>query len=1067
MKFAICFHHTNEDLKIWKDFNKYLSEKLREPLELVTFSSFLEEKNLFKENKYDIVFENPEITLSLIEKGYTPIGRFENQWDVVYYVTKKGFQKNKKTYKVGIVPLKVILSTILELEKIGIDSNEMEFSNEANLNDILQKVLSGELDFGITRKDSFSRLPEDLQNQYEIALEFSMGIFHAFLVNPEIDKYSKEKLIDILYNMHKDPEGKNILSLLHTDKIIPVGYELYFLSRFSELGSKVLDYRNFKSLSNVLNSAPNVGVIIHNEKIKYINEYIKKITDYSENELLEKNIYEIISKETDSNKLDLFDKTVYEEMNLYGKNGNIFNVLVYNTKVIFNGVESKAAMLVDITRRKILENMFITLKEINHIIITGSSENEVFVNVCKLLVEKSGFKLAWIGLMDEKSNRLTLNYVYGSSNNYTECIKEFLEKEDINSSVYLPIRTFLEGKILINSDTTKMMDNTVYKDVKLLKNFMSSCSVPVFKNNKVYATINIYSDRIDFFQKDLLVVLEELMHDISFAITKIEKEKEAKTFFNAIEKSKDWFLITNIDGKIEYVNDAVCAISGFSREELIGKKTNIFKSGYHDETYYKNLWETLLSGKYFENIIINRKKDGHIVYLETIIISVIENGKITKFVSNAKDITNEISLKGQVEALKYTDVVTNTYNYAGFKFHASNIMEIEKANGKIFGVIIVDIFNMGYINNLFGVETGDKILKIIGNRLKNVLRVSDIVGRIGGDDFGILCVDIKRKDNMFRIVEKIKNLFKDELEIDGLKINININMGISIYPEDDENISNLIEKARLALGKAKKVGEGHSEFYNSELENTAIDYFYTDRLLMNAIKEDRYILYYQPYYYCDNIELAGVEALIRLKDYKNNILTPNKFIDYLENSNYLEEFEQWLIKKAISFIEKYHINISINISAKIINKTIIHPSFLSIPENIGKHLTIEITEREINNAIESYIDEIKSIKLKTGVNISIDDFGTGYSSLSRMKDLPADVLKIDMSFIKDMDKSQKNKDFVAAIIDLSKRFHFKTIAEGVENSTQLQILQQLGCDMVQGYLFSKPLPEEKLTFYKK
>ncbi|MCA1980395.1 MAG: EAL domain-containing protein, partial [Calditerrivibrio sp.] len=237
-------------------------------------------------------------------------------------------------------------------------------------------------------------------------------------------------------------------------------------------------------------------------------------------------------------------------------------------------------------------------------------------------------------------------------------------------------------------------------------------------------------------------------------------------------------------------------------------------------------------------------------------------------------------------------------------------------------------------------------------------------------------------------------------------------------------------------------------------------------LLMNATKEDRYILYYQPYYYCNNMELAGVEALIRLKDYQNNILTPNRFIDYLENSIYLEEFEQWLIKKAISFIEKYRINISINISAKLINKTIINPSFLSIPIDIGRYLTIEITEREINNAIENYNDEIRSIKLKTGVNISIDDFGTGYSSLSRMKDLPADIVKIDMSFVRDMEKSEKNKDFVAAIIDLSRRFHFKTVAEGVESSAQLKILQQLGCDMVQGYLFSKPVPEEKLTFYR-
>lgn len=1066
MKFAICFHHTNEDLQIWHDFNKYFSEQLGETSELVTFSSFLEEKKLFDNNEYDIVFENPEITLSLIEKGYIPIGRFENNWDVVYYVAKKGFQRNKKAYKVGIVPLQVILSTILELEKIGIDSNEIEFCNEANLNDILQKVLSGELDFGITRKDSFSRLPEDIQNQYDILLEFSMGIFHAFLLNPEIEERYRGKIIEVLLNMHKNPAGKNILSSLHTDKIVPVGYELYFLSRFSELGGKVFDYRNFKSLSNVLNSAPNVGVIIHDEKIKYINGYIKDITGYTESELLEKAIYELISYQDKSGDIKLFDDTVYKEVDLHRKNGSISKVLLYNTKVIFNGVESKAAMLIDITRRKILENMFMTLKEINHIIITGSSEDEVFSNACKLLVEKSGFKFAWIGLMDVSSNRLTLNYEYGNSNNYKECIKKFLEEEDTLSSCYLSIRAFYEGKILINSDSTKLNSEFLYKNAKISNNLMSSCSIPVFKDDKVYATINIYSDQIDFFQEDVLIVLEELMNDISFAISKIEKEKEARTFFSAIEKSKDWFVITDSNGKIEYVNEAVCKISGFSRKELIGKKTDIFKSGYHDEEYYKNLWETLLSGRYFENIIVNRKKDGGIVYLEIIIIPVTENGKITKFVSNAKDITNEIVLKGQVESLKYTDIVSNTYNYAGFKLHASKIIELREFDNKIFGIVIIDIFNMGYINNLFGVEIGDRLLKTVGSSLKKILRSSDIVGRIGGDDFGIFCVDIKRKDNMFRIVEKIKNLFKDEFDIEGIKIKVNINMGISIYPEDDENISNLIEKARLALGKAKKLGEGRIEFYNPKLENTAIDYFYTDRLLMNATKEDRYILYYQPYYYCNNMELAGVEALIRLKDYQNNILTPNRFIDYLENSIYLEEFEQWLIKKAISFIEKYRINISINISAKLINKTIINPSFLSIPIDIGRYLTIEITEREINNAIENYNDEIRSIKLKTGVNISIDDFGTGYSSLSRLKDLPADIVKIDMSFIRDMEKSEKNKDFVAAIIDLSRRFHFKTVAEGVESSAQLKILQQLGCDMVQGYLFSKPVPEEKLTFYR-
>ncbi len=404
------------------------------------------------------------------------------------------------------------------------------------------------------------------------------------------------------------------------------------------------------------------------------------------------------------------------------------------------------------------------------------------------------------------------------------------------------------------------------------------------------------------------------------------------------------------------------------------------------------------------------------------------------------------------------------------------IEELEKTVSdeaeKKFAVIILDIDDFKLINEEYGYSVGDILLRFIATKLKSELRSVDYISRIGSDEFGIIVRNISDEKDIVRILEKFENIFNSPFKAGSKDIYLSFSAGISVFPNDGRTAEKLIIASEIALDKAK-TRKSTFYFYKAELSRKTFHILKLERKLKRAFLNKEFTLYYQPKIDIKSKKITGVEALLRwVSDGK--IIPPVEFIDVLENSGLIINIGNWILKEVCKQAKRWekkgiNINIAINISA-------VQLESHDFVKNVKKILRstkcktsmfeFEITETTFIKSMEQSTFNLKMLD-KAGVKISIDDFGTGYSSLLYLKKFPIYALKIDREFIKDLPDDKEDEKIVKTIIDLAKNFGIKTIAEGVETKEQLNILTFFGCDEVQGYLYSPPLPAEEFEkFYR-
>ncbi len=1028
---AVCFHHTHNDIEVWKEFVDYLSDKYKEKFKLVTYESISEEKKRSIKEDYDVVFQNPETTFTFIEKGYEPIARLDNQWDIVYYIAKRDFITSNKLYNVGIVPLKVIYSSLLELKRIGLNLDYINFKNFSNLNEIHSALLSGDIDIGITRKDTFNRMSSKFKNQMKILTEFGMGIFHSFLVQKENGKF-KNEIANILLNMDLNKKGKQILYKLGTDKVVKIGYELYFLKRLTDIGEKILEFRNYRNFFTIFNEIPETGILIYGHNIAYANDFALKLLKYEQDEIKKIATSALFSKK----KKDIIDDNInkriqgnfftskYEKLKLFDKYRNGTYVAGYASTIIFQGQYKGYLVFWDSSEKIIFENLYNSLKEINNILLNFTDEYEICDKLCEILTDKFHFGFA----------RITYND--GDELIIKEKGKPLINPTDY--SEYFNIKRINVKQI----QTTPQSNKIVFK-------------LPIFIEKNLIAVVEIHTEKFIKYVDKLKDFVKELQQNITFIFTKLKMHFESNAYFSAISLSKAPFYLTNTKGEIIFCNNALLKIFGYDKDEIIGKTPAIFKSGLLNEKFYQNLYDTISAGKEFNDIFIDKTKDGKLIYLDSTIIPLKKLKKIKGFVCISKDITNEINIKKELKNFKFTDKVTGFFNLSGFNDSVDSYIQL--FHKQINAMIIIDVMNMNLLNSRYGYDFGNEILKKIALVISSNVKKKDFVGRIGGDDFAIFLTDIKNEKNIFKIIERLLNKLNTEVIIENKVIKIAYKIAVAMYPIDAKSSVELINKCYLVLSKTRNKGKNLIKFYNHSMEQEAEELIRLDELINSALKEKRFFLQYQPYYLTNNLNISGFEALVRLKLQNGDILYPNSFIDYLESSEYINKFEEWLIEEGAAFIYDCGYGVSVNLTAKNIGINSFVKKIEKIPDYIGQKMTFEITEREVNNNLSFFIDDILKLKNKKMFKFAIDDFGTGYSSLIRLKELPLDILKIDIRFVREMFNSERDKSFVQVILDMGKRFNYYTLAEGVETNAQLDFLKKYGCNFVQGFLLSKPL----------
>lgn len=560
------------------------------------------------------------------------------------------------------------------------------------------------------------------------------------------------------------------------------------------------------------------------------------------------------------------------------------------------------------------------------------------------------------------------------------------------------------------------------------------------------------------------------VHDIT---ERIEREKELEIASNVFKYASDGIVITDKNNHIVSVNSSFEKLTGYSKEEVLGKDPKFLSSGWGNEEFYKKMWSSLANYDLWNDELWDRKKDGSLYAVEQTVICVRDkNQEVLNYIGMSRDITEEKNSQEKIHQLAFYDFLTKLPNAKLFKQEVETYIKSAHYNSETFAILFLDLDNFKWINDSLGHHAGDLLLIEIAAKLQNIISEDGILSRLGGDEFVIL-TPYENLLSISQLADTILSSVKEPITIQNREVNVGWSIGISLYPQNGDNHSDLLKNADTAMYEAKNSGKNSFRYFNDMMNKDALYRLELDTKLRHAIANKSFFLNYQPKYSFVERRTIGVEALIRWIDKDLGFIPPDKFIPIAEESNYINEIGRWVIKQALSDLKIINsklatpISISINVSGKQLDEASFYDEAKSLLLESGVEPSLvefEVTETSIMQNIESVVDILKKIK-KLGVKISIDDFGTGYSSMSYLKKLPIDTLKIDREFVKELEIDEDSKSIVNAIIALAKSFKLTTVAEGVENEEQKLILDGLNCDMTQGYLYSRPLSLDDLLAF--
>ncbi|BCD59985.1 MULTISPECIES: EAL domain-containing protein [unclassified Nitratiruptor] len=1047
LTFALCPHDSEDEreLKKWKHLANSLSQKLHKTIKLVTFANYIEEKIKLPEANYDLYYANPVASYFLYKNGYKPAARLKDKKDTFVVIGYKNNTIHHTTLTTTYIETHM-LPMLIEEEFDFVTTDVVLVPTQK---EIYERVKAKKVEYGIMYEDSYDAIKDS--DKPPIVARVPSNFHHTLMVKPN------------LY--------KNIQKILQTYKEFELIDEEEFLDGITEKLPIIsfLKTKEFFDVSKALYNNPFVGVLIYKNKIEYANEALQEKFGYTLQELEYMSPEEMVCDEQKAMVKEAIQRRIngeffskgYEKLIIKTKDEQRIYTLAFANTILYKNSYAGLVFLVDITKEVLYQKLYKALRNVNRAITTVLTEEELAKIVCETLVSELDIKFVWIGVPDPKGQTFQAIYKCGEEQDYLDHIKVFVGG-DLPQAKGPTGRAYKERAIVINPDTKENPVIKPWRTEMLKRGFLSSAAVPILKNGKVHAVLNIYSPIPHFFDDLNQTLLEELQHDLSFAVQKIETIKKSIILEKAVEKGSEFLVIANYDGYIEYVNEYACKISGYQKEDLLNKHISFLYKQFHSKSFSDTVWQTIVSGNEFSAIFVNRSKNGTLFYLDLKIIPVtLPNGE-KKFVALGRDITKEKELLKENEQLRFYDALTGLYNYNGFAVQVEKYLQNQPQT--ICAFLLIDIANFSFINKTYGVVVGDKILIEIASRLKQYLKKSDIIARVGGDEFSICFKNIKEKEDLFLLIERVKNILdrSSVFTINGMNLTLTIHGGISIYPDDGTTFQKLLENASVALQSAKKEGDNIIKIYNKSIEKNIEFFFVAEQLLNKAVQNDLFVFHYQPYIDVKTQEIVGFEALARIKDEDGTLHYPNEFIDLLENSHFLGRFRKWALNEVSQKIRDWKKPISINISAKSFKNQSLTEEVLSYAKNLPAPLTIEITERLYMNDPQRSKKMIERLKECKNIRISIDDFGTGYSSLSYLKDMHADILKIDISFVRAMMENEKSQAIVKAIITLAQALNMKTVAEGVETKEQYVMLKEFGVDYIQGYYFFKPLPEEEI-----
>lgn len=546
-------------------------------------------------------------------------------------------------------------------------------------------------------------------------------------------------------------------------------------------------------------------------------------------------------------------------------------------------------------------------------------------------------------------------------------------------------------------------------------------------------------------------------------------ENAQRTLASALAQTADLVMIVSREGIIEYVNPAFCSVTGYAAAEVVGRKPNLLKSGMQDEEYYGRLWQTILAGTPFQSIVINRRKDGSLYYEEKTISPVRDpkSGEIVQFVSTGKDITEALALRERLQFLAQYDPLTGLANRERFGEQLGQALERAARHQRATAVMHVDLDRFKVVNETLGHEVGDRLLREIATRLREAVRDEDCVARLSGDDYAILFADLASVHEVSRFADKILAALRLPFLAAGQEVYVRASIGISLYPDDAGDGPTLMRNAETAMYQAKNAGRSQYRYFAAAANARAARRLVLEAGLHRAIERREFELYYQPQVGLERGTIVGFEALLRWRpDRSSELVSPGEFIPVLEETGLIAAVGDWVLRTACTQVAAWRATgldvarVAVNISAVQFHGKAFLDTVAQVLDETGippALLELEVTESVLLQNVDGALDVLRALE-RLGVRLAMDDFGTGYSSLSYLKQFPLHTLKIAEPFVHGAPVDPVDCGIIRAVIGIARSLGIAVVAEGVETEAQLTFLRAEHCDIIQGYLASRPVP---------
>lgn len=555
---------------------------------------------------------------------------------------------------------------------------------------------------------------------------------------------------------------------------------------------------------------------------------------------------------------------------------------------------------------------------------------------------------------------------------------------------------------------------------------------------------------------------------------------------HVVNKAHFAVMITDVNQVILYVNEAYTRLTGLSFDDVKGKTPKINQSGRHKKEFYRNLWLHLLDSGYWEGEVWDRRPDSS-YFMKHLAIEAVKNeqGVTTHYFSIFSDLSEQKRTEEELERLTHYDPLTDLPNRILFRNRLGHEFLISNRHNSRTGLLLMNLDRFKIINDAFGFAAGDQLLVQVAERLRyrvrgtdllarqeqRTERDSDLVSRIGGDDFSFILSELRAPEDAAVVARRLLGAFVEPFEVCGEEIYLSASIGIAVYPDNAKSEDGLLQCSETALDLVKIEGKGGYRFFAEDLNISSAHRVRLEARLHRAVEKKEFELYYQPKIDLKTQKLMGMEALLRWPQNDGSMISPAEFISVAEDTGLINPIGQWIIQQAIEDTLKINakrqqpLQIAINLSVRQFR----NPSLISTIATLIRNshidpalIEFEITESMLMDKVDEARQAMANLR-QLGVGLAIDDFGTGYSSLAYLRQFPVNTLKIDQSFIADLeDQDESSQSIVNAVIGLGVGLKLSVVAEGIETEEQMTLLREAGCHIGQGFHIARPMPFEQL-----